>query len=343
MRLLLLLCCCCWTVLSSAQSTRLTPIINGSFDAPPMEDRQIYGWLGCYGTHGAPAEQLHRETTWQGTEARPAGGDGMMGLGLYDKGQRSFVVQLLPRPLEPGATYRITLQSRVPKQWPKSFRMNTDAASFLHWPHVGIYLGSEFCEALERVAVTDPVISYDWRTYDIVFTVPPGRARNFLAIGPEYDPNAPDYYNAYLLIDEVSNLEQLATDESVVQQEAEPELVAAVELGRELQLKPGNLLLEFGTYIGYKVGSDEISSKGLNVLRNVISQTLYRQGRIELVLKEQPGIRLNRRRKLLKAWVDEEFPKVGGIIVTMQEGKVDPALFQYENPDFFFKLTFVEQ
>lgn len=342
MKILSLFCLCCCTLLSTAQS-KLIPIINGSFDKPPLEDKQIYGWLGCYGTHGAPAELLHRAGSWLGTDTRPAAGDGMIGLGLYDQGQRSFVVQLLPRPLEPGATYRLSVQSRVPNQWPKSFRMNTNAASFMHWPHLGVYLGSEFCESLERVALTEPIINYDWLTYEIVFTVPPGRSRTFLALGPEYDPNSPEYYNAYLLIDEVSNLEQLAAGKQSLELETEPELLAAVELGRELQLKPGNLLLDYGQYIAYRPDSEMLPQQGLNVLRNVIVQTLYRQGKVDLIIKNRPGKRLNKRRKLLKEWLDQEFPKVGGIEVRIQEGEVKPALYQYENLDFFFTLTFVEQ
>ena len=45
----------------------------------------------------------------------------------------------------------------------------------------------------------------------------------------------------------------------------------------------------------------------------------------------------------MKEWLDQEFPKVGGIEVRIQEGEVKPALYQYENLDFFFTLTFVEQ
>ena len=325
------------TLIAQPEAARM--LMNAGFEEPDNDKARPFGWMNCYDLYGAPIDLHHASHNSYRTKTKAYNGLGFAGLGLYEEGQRTLSFQLLDRPLTPGVTYSIGVRARVPKQYPDNFMVNVGRKSKIRAAGIGLFLGTDFCNTPEVVVVSPPVITRDWQHYQLEFTAP-ADGSNFLGIGLVPDPGHPEPYNAYVIIDEITPITYVrGAGEAATA--TDMEYVKAVNYGAEIQPNVSEVLYEFGDRMIFDEDGSTMSETSLRVLRNILKQTIYKQGAIELVIRQpdtdgewSPG----QRERWLKKWIDDRFPQTENIQLRVASGRENPTRYQYANRDFYVRV-----
>ena len=322
---------------ASAQEETDRFFTNPGFEEPaPGDDARPYGWMNCYDAFGAPLDLHHVQINTHRTKTAPHEGLGYAGMGLYQEGQRALTFQLLDRPLTPGVTYRIGLRARVPKQYPDNFQVNVNRKSPIRPAMLGVFIGDDFCNTPKMVAVTPPVVTMDWQFYQLEFVAPEGRNR-FVGIGITEDPQYPNPYNAYLVVDAVTPIQYVRAP-GVDNPVADNDYVRAVNLSNEIRPDAHQMLLKYGQHLVFHEDGETMNEIGLRVLRNVLKQTVYQSGTIELVIRRNSDEDNWKRERWLREWIEDRFPQTENITLRVAHPRENPTRFQYANADFYVRV-----
>lgn len=187
---------------------------NPSFEGIPaegtMNGKLPDGWYDC-GFPGESIPDVHPKPNGGAFQVTtlPADGNTYLGLIVRDNDTWEAISQRLSGPLMAGKTYSFSISLCRSLTYISASRNSPNLINFATPITLRIWGGDGYCSKKEMLAVSDPVINDKWKKYD--FNLTPTTDYQYLILEAFYRTPTPFPYNGNLLMDNASNLVEVAS------------------------------------------------------------------------------------------------------------------------------------
>ncbi|MEP6646719.1 MAG: hypothetical protein ABJC12_06495 [Saprospiraceae bacterium] len=176
------------------------PRAGGQY-SPPIKD-----WYDC-GLQRFPEEtppDIHPVSSyaWQ-VSLKPYDGNTYLGLVVRYSATYESVSQKLDYPMAVGKCYSMSIFLARSNQYLSGTpRSNTTLENFTQPAILRIWGGNTFCEQVELMAESEPVVNTEWKQYDFQFH--PSKYYTYITLEAYYTDSTKVAYNGHVLVDNCS-------------------------------------------------------------------------------------------------------------------------------------------
>lgn len=187
-------------------------LANPSFEDTPHAGGEsivgIKGWYDC-GRINFPSESapdIHPGGFWKNSMP-PHDGDTYLGMVVRDNESWESVSQKLTGPIEEGKCYEMSVSLARSNTYISGSKVNTNDTNYVRPTVLRIWGGSGICATSQLLAESDPIDHEDWQTY--TFELQPTFRVKSISLEAFYKTPVLDPYNGHILVDNISDIQQV--------------------------------------------------------------------------------------------------------------------------------------
>jgi Secretion system C-terminal sorting domain len=205
----------------SAQDQTATRI---TFENPSMEDkpsagRQPRGWANCGFPDETPPDTHSGETHFFCLNAKPQDGETFVGMVTRDNNTHERVGNKLSKPLNKGKIYTFSVWLCRSLSYKSKSRETNFDAHYTTPAVLKIWLGNSYGDLKDHLTTTEPIENSDWVKYTFVFS--PTITADHICFEAFYANSEGIATNGNILIDNVSEIEEIQSEETALAPEHE--------------------------------------------------------------------------------------------------------------------------
>ncbi len=139
------------------------------------------------------------------------GGKTYLGMVVRDNGTNESISQQLSGTIKSGKCYRLKLVLSRSDVFQSSTFDYRGTADYKVPAVLRVYGGTSSCDKLELLAASTPVDHFKWKKYELILK--PRSNYTHIVLAAEYEDNNKWFYNGHILVDHLSDIEEVVCDE----------------------------------------------------------------------------------------------------------------------------------
>ena len=192
----------------SAKSQDVIKLNNPSFEDTPQPGKAPKGWYNC-GHEGETPPDIQPNEVFK-VEKQAFDGKTYLGMVTRDNETWEAVGQRLKEPLLAGHTYSFSMQLARSPIYVSLSRKTRNETNYTTGAKLRIWGGNnDYCEKLQLLDETERINNSRWQEY--TFELKPKEDINFIALEAYYVTPTPFAYNGNMLLDNCSEIAEIAT------------------------------------------------------------------------------------------------------------------------------------
>ena len=183
---------------------------NPSFEGTPRPGTLPDGWTDCGFERESPPDTQPGSF---GVTRKAFDGATYLSMVARENGTWESVSQQLSGTLYSGRCYLMSamLSRSDALKSPVSIRPFSDSTDFKTPIVLRVYGGNSLCDKLELLAETAPVNHFKWMEYE--FILKPRSNYTHIVLAAEYEDLNKRFYNGHILLDRLSDIEEVVCDD----------------------------------------------------------------------------------------------------------------------------------
>ncbi|MBT8218811.1 MAG: OmpA family protein [Bacteroidia bacterium] len=215
------------TTLVSSQQYNTISLQNPSFEDIPAAGRAPSAWYDCgrlnFPQESPPDVQPFAGQQWS-VAYEPTDGNTYMGMVVRDNESWEAVSQRLNTPLEPGNCYSFSFDAMQSPVYISYSRLDDKTAVNYNTPaKLRIWGGMGNCQKKELLAETDMISNPEWERKEL--RIEPKSVLYFIVIEAFYKTPTLVPYNGNILMDNLSDIQQIPCNEEEIVASVEPTVI----------------------------------------------------------------------------------------------------------------------